>query len=135
MCAIPNWWHSNHRPNNNIVSNLASINTFWIVHCALNSIWRGSLHSAKITSSHTNVKLRRLWINPIFNQPKHHFLRSAGQIVHSYTCIKPLWKYIHKRPWTMVLSALYLASTTSLIIISAIEPSRLQRKLQEQGWT
>ena len=33
----------------------------------------------------------------------------------------------------MVLLALYLASTASLITISVVEPSQLQKKLQEQA--
>ena len=36
------------------------------------------MHYAKSTSNHPSVKLRRLRINPIFNQPKHHFLRLVG---------------------------------------------------------
>ena len=78
MCANPNWWHSNHRSNNNIASNPALIYALWIVHCTLKSIWRGSLHYAKCTSNHPRVKLRCLMINPIFNHPKHHFSRSFG---------------------------------------------------------
>ena len=77
LCANPNWWHSNHRPNNNIASNLVPIHALWIVHCTLNSIWRGFVHYAKSTSKHPSVKLRRLIINPIFNQRKHHFSRFA----------------------------------------------------------
>jgi hypothetical protein len=55
------------------------------------------------------------------------------KIIHSHTCTKQLWKYIQKKLGTMVLLALYLASTTSLITVSVVEPSQLQRKLQEQG--
>jgi hypothetical protein len=36
------------------------------------------MHFTKSTSNHPRVKLRRLIINPLFNQPKHHFLRPAG---------------------------------------------------------
>ena len=74
------WWHSNHSPNNDIqfASNLALIRALWIVHCTLNSIWRESLHYAKSTSNHGNVKLRRLRFNPTSNQPKHHSLRFVG---------------------------------------------------------
>ena len=55
--------------------------TFYIklynLHFTLNSIWRGSLHYGKSTSNHPSVKLRRLIINPICNQPKHHSSKSA----------------------------------------------------------
>ena len=97
---------------------------------------RGSLHYAKSTSNHPIVKLRPLIINQIFNQPNQHFLELLGHIVHSHTCTKQSWKYIRKRWGTMVLSALYLylASTTSFITVSIVEPSPLQRKLQEHGW-
>jgi hypothetical protein len=64
------------------------------------------LHYEKSTSNHHSVKLRRLGINLIFNQPKHHSSRCVGANC-SFTCL-------HK---TMVLPALYLASTTSLIIV------------------
>jgi len=58
------------------------------------------------------------------------------QIVYSQIYTIHAWKYIHKKPWTMVLSALYLlASTTTLITVSTVEPLQLQRQLQEQGWT
>ena len=57
---------------------------------------------------------------------------TLGQTVHSHTRTKQSWKYIRNRLGTMILSAL-LASTTFLITVSAIEPSQLQRKLQEQG--
>ena len=40
-------------------------------HCTLNSNWRGPLHYAKSTSNHPSVKLKRLWISPICNEPKH----------------------------------------------------------------
>ena len=36
-------------------------------------------------------------------------------------------------PWKMVLSTLYLASTTSLIFVSIAEFFQSQRKSQEQG--
>jgi hypothetical protein len=98
---------SNHIPNNRIASNLTSIHALEIIHCTLNLIWRGSLHYEKSTSNHHSVKLRRPRINLIFNQPKHHSSRCVGANC-SFTCL-------HK---TMVLSALYLASTTSLITVS-----------------
>ena len=60
------WWHSKHKPNNNIASNLALIQAMWIVYCTLNSMWRGSMHYAKFTSNQPNVKLRCLKINQIF---------------------------------------------------------------------
>ena len=58
------------------------------------------------------------------------------QILYSQIYTTHVWKYIHKKPRTMVLSALYLlASTTTLITVSTVEPLQLQRQLQEQGWT
>ena len=122
------WWHSIHICNNEIVANLVLIHALWIVHFTLKSIWREHLYYAKSTSNQPCVKPRYLIMNPIFNQPKYQFWDLLEQIVHSHTCTKQSWKYICKRPRTMVLSALYLASTTSLITILGVEPSPLQRK-------
>ena len=88
------WWHSNHISNNNSASNLASIRALWIIHCTLNSIWRGSLHYAKSTSNHPSAKLRRLRVNPIFNQPKHYISRSVGAN-HSFTYLHKIVVEIH----------------------------------------
>ena len=72
--------------NNDIASNLVSIQPLQIVHCTSNSIWRRHLYYAKSISTQPNVKLRHLIINPIFNQPKHHYYIGA-------TCS---FTYVHK---------------------------------------
>ena len=48
----------------------------------------GSLHHAKSTSNHPSVKMRRLIINPTFNQPMQQILRDA-EANYSFT-------YMHK---------------------------------------
>jgi hypothetical protein len=133
--CVPFQIATTYAPSLNIVSNLALIHALGNVHCTSNSIWRGSLHYAKSTPNHCSVKLRCLIINPIFKQPSIALGDLLGQIVHLHTCTKKSWKYIRKRPRTMVLSGLYLASTISLTTISIVKPSGLQKKLQEQGWT
>ena len=62
--------------------------TFYILHCTLKSMWMGSLHHAKSTSNHPSVKMRRLIINPTFNQPMQQILRDA-EANYSFT-------YMHK---------------------------------------
>ena len=86
-----------------------------------------SLHQIILVSSWDALELTQYLINQSII-----FWDLLGQIVHSHTYTKQLWKYIHKRPWTMVLLALYLASTTSLITVSTVKPSQLQKILQEQ---
>ena len=79
---------------NNIASNLARAQALWIVHSTLNSNWRGSMHYAKSIWNHPSVKLRRFIINPICNQPKHHFSRSVGAN-YSFTYIYKTIMLIH----------------------------------------
>ena len=82
--------------------------------------------------NYPSVKLRRLIINLIFNRPKHHSSRFAGANCSFANIHKTIVEIHPQKTKNNGLSALYLVSTTSLITVSLVEPSRLQRKLQEQ---
>ena len=91
----------------------------------------GSLHYAKFTTNHLNVKLRCLKTNPIFKQPKQQFSTYVGANCAFISLYKTTVDIHPQEMRNIGLVGLVLSLHHPLITVSTLEPSQLQKKLQE----